>query len=658
MARLSPLSYRAKLVVLFAALLAVLFGALGRWLPERLALRVREVIEVNALEVATLTARSLEPALDFDDAESAAAQLAILARAKGAVYATLLRGDGTTLASFGAGRTPPPPAAGSGDGVVLSGGALHARVRVATRAGHAGALLAGFSSDRIDQGRAEVRNAVVLACAVVLAAGVAATLLLSGLLVRPLSDIVAVARRVAAGDPDAARELPLARRDEVGAVGRALAAMLERLHAQRAEMEALNGDLERRVADRTTALEAVNRELGARIEELRRTQEQLIVADRRVSIGRLAAGVAHEINNPLAFIEANLRFAAEELPEVALLAKASADPALVARVTEIAEALAESRQGADRVGHIVRGLKTFGRTDEDRREPVSVRAALEAALDMSAHEIKHRARVVRALGEAPLVDGNEVRLSQVFLNLLLNAAQALPEHAPAANEVRVSLYRDARGWAVAEVTDTGPGIPPEILDRIFDPFFTTKPVGVGTGLGLSISQGIVLSLGGELKVDTAAGRGTTFTVALPPSGAGALAPRGHEEVGPEGRPARLLVVDDEPLVATAVRRALSRRHEVVVATSGREALDLLRAGARFDRILCDVMMPGMTGIELHAALERVAPDQARVVTFMTGGAFTEGANAFLEQRAGDWLEKPLDLAKLRRIVDAHGAAAA
>jgi CheY-like chemotaxis protein len=202
------------------------------------------------------------------------------------------------------------------------------------------------------------------------------------------------------------------------------------------------------------------------------------------------------------------------------------------------------------------------------------------------------------------------------------------------------------------VHDNGAGIAGEHLSRIFDPFFTTKPVGVGTGLGLSISQGIVLSLGGEISVESEAGVGTTFRVALPPSTAPQAEPP-PPTIAPDHVPqGRLLVVDDDPLVGAAVRRAVARRHRVTVATSGPEGLELIRAGARFDHILCDVMMPGMTGTEFHAELARAAPGQAAVVTFMTGSVFTDGATDLAEQRTNTWLEKPFDLEKLRRIVDA------
>jgi len=651
------LSQRTRLVAIFAALLAALFVALATWLPARLEDQARALVEVRALELARLAAAAAEAALDFDDPVSARRVLGMLEHTRGATYAVLTREGGSDLAAWGA---PPPGgrlASAGGDDLAYRGGVLNLRVALSTRMDRHGALLVGFRLDDLEARRRETRHFVTAATGVVFAAGLLATFLIGTLLARPLLGIARVARRIAGGDLAAAADLPLDRGDEAGAVARALAHMLDRLYQQKATIEALAAGLEQRVAERTTELERTNVELSDRLAELKRTQEQLIHADRRVSIGRLAAGVAHEINNPLAFMKANLEYAEQALPAIASMLHGHPDPAtLERRIAELRDAITESHQGADRVQHIVRGLKQFARTDDDQRMPVSVADALAAAIDMSAHQLKHRARLEHDISRVPLVEGNQVRLTQVLLNLLLNAAQAIPEGARN-GLIRVALRTDARGWVVAEVQDNGVGIHKSHLPHIFDPFFTTKPVGSGTGLGLSISQGIVLSMGGEISVESEVGVGATFRVALAPVAAQAESPtRAVAAVGPaEARvpQVKLLVVDDEPLVGAAVRRALEQEHQVMVATSGRDALDLIRGGARFDHILCDVMMPEMTGIDFHAELARVAPHQAAAVTFMTGGPFTDHASQFMERYRGVWLEKPIDLEKLRRIVDAR-----
>jgi len=216
--------------------------------------------------------------------------------------------------------------------------------------------------------------------------------------------------------------------------------------------------------------------------------------------------------------------------------------------------------------------------------------------------------------------------------------------------VRVATSTDARGRAVFEIRDTGAGIAPEIADRIFDPFFTTKPHGVGTGLGLSICRGIVLSLGGEIAVESQPGRGTTVRVALPAAPPDAELAGAFPAAAPMSRRGRVLVVDDEPAVASAIRRTLAPHHDVVVRGSAEEAMDAIGRGERFDAILCDLMMPGMTGMELHDALAQVAPDQASRIVVLTGGAFTPRAREFLDRVALPCCEKPFDTETLRATV--------
>ncbi len=239
-------------------------------------------------------------------------------------------------------------------------------------------------------------------------------------------------------------------------------------------------------------------------------QQQLVFADRMSSVGTLAAGVAHEINNPLTYITANIATAIEE---VRALARDSSS----CRLKDLEEVLVEAREGSTRVAKIVRGLKTFSRIEEQRLGVVDLVPVLELSINMAFNEIRHRARLVKDYGRLPLVDADDARLSQVFINLLVNAAQALPEGNTDANEIRIITSTDSTGRAVVEVRDTGPGIPPALLARIFDPFFTTKPFGIGTGLGLAICHNIVTGMGGEISVLSEVGRGTTFRVVLPAS---------------------------------------------------------------------------------------------------------------------------------------------
>ncbi len=379
----------------------------------------------------------------------------------------------------------------------------------------------------------------------------------------------------------------------------------------------------------------------------RAAQEQLLVSDRMASIGLLAAGVAHEINNPLSAVIANLDLLHEALVE--------SGTAPTERVpSELRDQLADAREAADRVRRIVKDLKVLSRSDDAKTSRVDVRELLDAALRMAHNEIRHRARVSRAYRPVSIVVANPSRLGQVFLNLVVNAAQAIRPGRADANQITVATDTAPDGRAVIEVRDTGGGMPAEVRQHIFTPFFTTKPVGVGTGLGLSICHRIVAELGGEIVVESELGVGSTFRVLLPADSALVADPRPAEQpVAAAVRRGRVLVVDDEEMVLSAVRRTLAPEHEVVMTTESPSALAWLEAGERFDVILCDLMMPVMSGIDLFAALERVAPRMAERVVFFTGGAFTEEARSFLERVANAALEKPFEPQELRALVNAR-----
>ena len=392
-------------------------------------------------------------------------------------------------------------------------------------------------------------------------------------------------------------------------------------------------------------------------------QARLILGDRMASIGTLAAGVAHEINNPLAYILANLESAGRQVTEhleagASLLTHPPQGlPARfllsLADLEDCREALSEASEGAERVRDIVRDLKAVSRNDEGHRNPIDLQKVVESSIRMASNEIRHRARLVKNFAEAPVVQGSDGRLAQVFLNLLVNAAQAIPEGAAHQNEVKVTIRTDAQGRAVVDISDTGEGIPLEARARIFDPFFTTKPVGVGTGLGLSLCGGIVASLGGELTFESEVGRGTVFHVALPTSG-DAVQPEAPTPVAATPcRRGRILVIDDEPMIGAAIRRSLSPRHEIVVFTSAREALSCLQSGQRFDLIFSDLMMPEMTGMEFYGELKRFAPEVAKSVIFLTGGAFTARAKRFFDEVPNLRLEKPFQVARLESVVNAR-----
>ena len=355
------------------------------------------------------------------------------------------------------------------------------------------------------------------------------------------------------------------------------------------------------------------------VTERRSLQDRLEMASRLAALGTLAAGVAHEINNPLAYVTANLRYLAEQL-------QAAPNPDAPG---DLVSAVREAEDGARRVREVVQGLRRFaGPAGIGRRVPVDVAAEIEAAVGITRHQVASRARLAVDLspGLPPVVAGpNE--LGQVIVNLLVNAAQAIPEGRAAENEVRVTA-RAAEGRIIVEVSDTGTGIPEEVLPRIFDPFFTTKQAGGGTGLGLAICHGIVAATGGTIHARTTA-RGAVFRLDLP-AAAGESAP----PEAPVRRPAavrrRVLVIDDDPLVGRGLARLLAPEHEVEVLTAASEAAQRAERGERWDVVLCDLVMPNVTGMDLAARLERTAPDLVRRLVFVTGGAFTAGSREFLQ----------------------------
>ncbi len=377
-------------------------------------------------------------------------------------------------------------------------------------------------------------------------------------------------------------------------------------------------------------------------------QRQLVFADRMASVGTLAAGIAHEINNPLSFITANLELVVEEIQE---MGGGSAS----ARMRELEDMVQDARKGADRIKKIVRGLKTFSRAEEERRTVVSVRDVLELSINMTFNEIRHRARLVKDFGETPPVHADDARLGQVFINLLVNAAHAIPVGGTDDNEIRILTSTDAAGRAVIEIHDTGAGIPESLMQRIFDPFFTTKPVGIGTGLGLSICHNIISGMGGELSVQSTVGEGTQFKVALPPASPdellGATASKSTRSPEIKHR-ASVLVVDDEPAVGITLSRVL-REHHVTTQTNARDALELICAGKHFDVIFSDLMMPEMSGIEFYEQLAIRCPEAAEKVVFISGGAFTTVADDFFDSIPNERLEKPFDAKTVRAAVQRY-----
>jgi len=377
--------------------------------------------------------------------------------------------------------------------------------------------------------------------------------------------------------------------------------------------------------------------------EGRRMQQQLLLADRLTSIGMLAAGVAHEINNPLAYVLGNLEFAIGRLT--------ASPPPDVHELAELTQALSQAREGSQRISHITRDLKVFCRSAEDEdKSLVNVKKVMDSSINIAWNQIRHRARLVREFERVPTVAGNQDRLSQVFLNLLVNAAQALPDAQVEHNEIKVKI-RSEHGKVAIEVSDNGCGMSPEQQRRVFEPFFTTKPRGVGSGIGLSICRNIVIDMAGTISCESRAGVGTTFRVELPAEAVSALTSHPPSLISTPNLPrSRILFIDDEPALCTVIRRLLKDEHEIVGYFDPREALSSLDQDSAYDVIFCDIMMPYMSGFEFLDEVRARHGELATRIVFMTGGAFSDPAQQLLSTLSNPQLEKPFELRSLHAAI--------
>jgi len=372
------------------------------------------------------------------------------------------------------------------------------------------------------------------------------------------------------------------------------------------------------------------------ITEERGVQERLAQHERLVTTGILAAGVGHEINNPLAFMLANVGLAIEELQSIG-----GGSPS--GRLLEVIELLEQTQKGGERVKRIVRGLKSLA-SSESELTRLDAHGPIRNALELARHELRTCATVALSLDPVPPILADEGRLTQVIVNLVVNAAQAFAVADPMTNTVTIAARRE-HDRVLVEVTDNGPGIPPSVLPRIFDPFFTTKPPGVGTGLGLSISHGIVVAMGGRLDCETVLGKGSTFRVSFPITQAAAAEPPVASTAA-----GRALVIDDERTILQSLSRILRREVGTIeLVDDPREALSLFERGERFDVVFCDILMPSMTGIEVYEAVRQIAPAQLERFVFLSGDMTRPEIQQFLSRVDNERVEKPFGIENIRAI---------
>ncbi len=373
-------------------------------------------------------------------------------------------------------------------------------------------------------------------------------------------------------------------------------------------------------------------------------------ADKMASLGHLVAGISHEINNPLAAILLNLPALQDAFAEVtSVLERLKVRPPSDL-LDEVPRILAESLEATERIRVIVAEMRLLAHPKGGSGEPARVEDLVDGALALVSNEVRFKARVERKYGTTPLIVVDRTRLSQAFLNILLNAAQAIESGDPENSWIHVEARAEDEGVVVV-ITNSGPPIPAEALPRIFEPFFTTKPVGQGVGLGLSITYDTIRRHGGHIEAKSGPDEPTSFRIWLPLNTGLALAPAAETSArdAAPGRPAKILLVDDDPLVQNSIRRTLERHHDVVIVGSGSRASSILES-EKFDIVLCDLIMPGMTGMQLFETIRARDPEQARRFVFLTGGTSSPEARSFLLGVDNARAYKPLGADEIIRLI--------
>lgn len=378
------------------------------------------------------------------------------------------------------------------------------------------------------------------------------------------------------------------------------------------------------------------------ISEKRAMESQLRLSDRLSALGSVAAGIAHEINNPLAYVLANANVLRSQIDELEL------EPVARETLTELTD---DVREGASRVRDVVRGLRTLSHPSDEELGPVELGPVVASAYAIVHSDLSHRAELfVDIPPSTPTVRGNEARLGQVVLNLLVNAAQAFTDARPTPGHVEVrATFDESRVQLV--ISDDGPGMSEEVLARVFEPFFTTKPIGEGTGLGLTICRRIIQNLGGELEVESTLGEGTVVTISLQVDRASKPNVHVRKRALTPDYAAEVLIIDDEARVGASLARLL-RGHRCTVVASGAEGLERM-AERSFDIVFCDLMMPEMTGMDVYETLRAQGGGKEEALVFVTGGAFTARARTFVSSCSNTIVEKPFDAARVRDLAREH-----
>ncbi len=381
------------------------------------------------------------------------------------------------------------------------------------------------------------------------------------------------------------------------------------------------------------------------VTERKQLHERVVHSERMATVGTLAAGVAHEINNPLTWVIANLDAMDRMLGNLR--------PGDVDGLEQVSKMILEAQQGADQVKRIVRDLLTYSRSQPEQHESVDVHEALDIAVNIATNQFKYRAHLVRDYGHVPGVVADESRLTQVFVNLIVNAAQAIPERRGHTEHDRDGVIElrtavDPDGRVRVSVKDNGHGMPEAVKARVFDPFYTTKPVGVGTGLGLSISNNIIQSFHGEIQIESEEGVGTVVSVVLPAAPDRTDAYAALESSDPR---TRVLVVDEAGQLGRPLSRMLGSGHEVVSLRTGRDALSIIDGGDPIGAILCDVGLTDMFASDFYRNVQRISPALVQRLAFIIGDDDLDDVAEFLDRNGLPYIQKPIEPSMLRELVE-------
>ena len=642
--------WSSKISTKLVSVITLLIGAISLFIfcyfPARLESQAIRAIAAKAHSITEMTAFSVSPALYFEDRKDVEEALKGARQNQDLVYIVVVDGSRDVFAEFNMVEAHRADFSQMGEDHHISadGNTCRTVTPILHNDVEIGKLYLGLSLKEL---RAEVdrsRRATGSVSLIIFIVGMIAVFGISTIVTGPLRHMVGTVEEITKGD--LTRRATVFSDDEVGHLAKAFNLMVDNLEFAYGELEDVNRSLEKRVEERTKALQQEIVERKRTEEERRALEEQLFQSQKLESIGTLAAGIAHDFNNLLTGIigYAQLLQRRADIPEV------------------VRRHLGTINKQGQRAAHLIRQILDFSRKSVIQPQFLDLVPFLKETTNFLQRTIPENIRIILDVEsmEHP-VNADPAQIQQVVTNLAVNARDVMPD----GGELRLRLSRftlksgerppvaemPPGAWVVLSVSDTGMGIPPEHLPRIFDPFFTTKEVGRGTGLGLAQVYGIVAQHEGFIDVKSRMGKGTTFIIYLPTLSAWEEMP---EEKAPEelpvGRGETVLVVEDERVVLKMLRSLLAESgYRVLTAGNGQEALETYdRHGDEIALVLTDLVMPGMSGMELfHRLKER---DPGVRVAVITGYPLEDGGDELLSRGVVAWVQKPVDFGKLTQVM--------